>query len=60
MKASAVTELRRVEKAMYPICLAASSQHDRNAERFSFKVAQNSTRTLGRKSGKVVVKWARD
>ena len=30
------------------------------AERFSFKVAQNSIQILGRKSGKVVVKWARD
>ena len=30
------------------------------AERFSFKVAEHYTQTLGRKSGKVVAKWARD
>ena len=30
------------------------------AERFSFKVAHNSIQILGRKSGRVVVKWARD
>ena len=30
------------------------------AERYSFKVAQNSAQILGRKSGKVAAKWARD
>ena len=29
-------------------------------QRFSFKVAYNSTQILGRKSGKVVAKWTRD